>query len=171
MGSPNYSNKLLDTLLEPRVLFKYSILLIHELRTAEGATLHNVLTNTMTTKVATHDHRPHPSLQDAGVKAMISGLVSASAKVLLSSSFNTSGSSECQKHHSKYIDLVAEWRFDMLAKGLQSVGHMFPSLDEETGWGAQWPMYMAGITVVVVLVGVLAARTDVLGRVKRVKLS
>lgn len=161
----------MDTLLEHRINFKYNILLIHELRIAEGTPLRIFETNTFTTKVATHGHRPHPYVQDAGVKAMISGLVSASAKFLLSSSFNTSGSNECQKHHSKYIDLVAEWRFEMLAKGIDSAQHMFPGLEEETEWGAQWPMYMAGLTSVVVLVGVLAASTDVLGRVNRVKLS
>lgn len=113
----------------------------------------------------------HPFVQDAGVKAMISGLVSASATFLLSSSFNTSSSSECQKYRSKYIDLVAEWRFDMLHKDFDSVGQMFPGLEEETEWGAQWPMHVAGLMGVAILVGVLAAKMDLLGRVKRVKLS
>ena len=121
----------------------------------------------------THDCHPHPrlSVQDAGVKAMISGLVSASASFLLSSSFNTSGSNECQKPHSKYIDLVAEWRFDMLDKDFQSVGQIFPSLEEETAWGSPGPMYLAGLMGLVALVGVLVTKTDAIGRVKMMKVS
>lgn len=68
--------------------------------------------------------------QDAGVKAMITGLVSASAGYLLSSSFNASSSNICQKPHSKYIDLVAEWRLGLLGKDPLSMGELFPVFDE-----------------------------------------
>lgn len=102
---------------------------------------------------------------------MISGLVSASASFLLSSSFNTSGSNECQKPHSKYIDLVTEWRFGLLDRDFDSVGQMFPGLEEETEWGSDRLLLMAGLMGVIVLVGVVAAKMDVIGRVKNVKVS
>lgn len=112
---------------------------------------------------------PGPS-QDAGVKAMVTGLVSASARFLLSSSFNGSGSNECQKPHSKYIDLVAELRLDVLGKDPQSVGQMFPSEDEPA---ATTPLVLACFVVfvgAVVVADYLARKTDSDGKGKNVKL-
>lgn len=59
----------------------------------------------------------------------------------------------------------------MLNKDFESVRQMFPSLEEETGWGAHRRMYMAGLMGAFFLVGVLAAKMDALGRVKMIKLS
>ncbi|CAM9657186.1 unnamed protein product [Scytosiphon promiscuus] len=98
--------------------------------------------------------------EDAGVKAMISGMVSASAGFLLSSSFNGSGSDECQKPHSKYIDLVAEWRLQVLGKNLSSIGRMLPGLavaeDEESCTWLFWCV-LAILSVLLALVLALAS--------------
>lgn len=64
----------------------------------------------------------------------MSGLVSASSKLLLSSSFNQTGDAECQKPHSKYIDLIAEWRLDpqLFSFTSSSIVKLFPeALDED----------------------------------------
>lgn len=105
----------------------------------------------------------HPRLlrwQDSGVKAMISGLVSASAGFLLSSSFNGSGSNECQKPHSKYIDLVSEWRLDLLGKYPESIGELFPPLKEEaTEVGMSYVLVLFFLSIVALAV-VLLKRTS-----------
>lgn len=84
---------------------------------------------------------------------MISGMISASAGFLLSSSFNGSGSDECQKPHSKYIDLVAEWRLQVVGKNLSSIGRMLPGLEQAGGGESPAGLFLfVGSIVVVVLV-------------------
>lgn len=123
-----------------------------------------------------HGYSPAPlalCAQDAGVKAMISGIVSASAGFLLSSSFNGSGSSECQKPHSKYIDLVAEWRLDVVGKNRTSIGQMLPTPPAETGRGLRLALFLAGFVAVVVLAGVRRKGADdnnVVGRLRSKKI-
>lgn len=100
---------------------------------------------------------------------MISGMVSASAGFLLSSSFNGSGSSECQKPHSKYIDLVAEWRLDVVGKNRTSIGQMLPAPAEpaETGLGLRLALFLAGFVALVALVGVRGKSSgNVVGRLR-----
>lgn len=65
-------------------------------------------------------------LQDTGVKAIVSGLVSASSRVLLSSSHGASGSNKCQKLNSKYINMIVEWRTDVYRGDEDSVVALFP---------------------------------------------
>lgn len=114
---------------------------------------------------------PHSALpvQDAGVKAMVSGMISASSAFLLASSFNGSGSNECQKPHSKYIDLVAEWRLDVVGKNLSSFGQMLPT-PTERGEGLRLVWYVVGLAAVVMLVGAWAQKADVVGRPQSKKL-
>lgn len=86
------------------------------------------------------------------MKAMISGLVSASAEFLLSSSFNGTGSTECQKPHSKYIDLIAEWRLGLVGKNRTSVGEMLPPpILTDSGGGTRLDVLVAGFVMVVAL--------------------
>lgn len=84
---------------------------------------------------------------------MISGLVSASAEFLLSSSFNGTGSRECQKPHSKYIDLIAEWRLGVVGKNRTSVGEMLPPpVIADSGRGTRLALLLvAGFAAVVAL--------------------
>ncbi len=103
---------------------------------------------------------PLPALaQDAGVKAIISGLVSASAEFLLSSSFNGTGTTECQKPHSKYIDLIAEWRLDVFGKNGTSVGEMLPPriLDDPDS-GPLLTVLVAGLVAVAALARILGKK-------------
>lgn len=106
---------------------------------------------------------------------MISGMVSASAGFLLSSSFNGSGVSECQKPHSKYIDLVAEWRLDVVGKNRTSIGQMLPSPAEPAGagWGWRPALFLAGFVALVALAGArgTSSGTSVVGRLRSKKIS
>lgn len=56
----------------------------------------------------------------------MSGLVSASSRVLLSSSRGASASDECQKLDSKYIHMIAEWRTDLYKADADSIVVLFP---------------------------------------------
>lgn len=118
---------------------------------------------------------PHPRIaesQDAGVKAMISGLVSASAGFLLSSSFNGSGDNQCQKPHSKYIDLIAEWRLELLWRDPQSIGELFPAVDgDENVEGALYGATMVVVFGVLLFGGIamLGTKMDLIERAKGLK--
>lgn len=107
---------------------------------------------------------------------MISGMVSASSSFLLSSSFNGSGSSDCQKPHSKYIDLVVEWRLDVIGKNRTSVGQMLPTPPEvvepaETGRGSRLALFLAGFVAVVALASVRGKSSGgVVGRLRSKKM-
>eukprot|EP00752_Nemacystus_decipiens_P006206 g5599.t1 len=54
-------------------------------------------------------------LEDSGVKALVSGVVAASSRVLLASLKQTNPFHRgvCQKTHSNFIDLVVEWREEL----------------------------------------------------------
>lgn len=110
------------------------------------------------------------SAQDAGVKAMISGMISASADFLLSSSFNGSGSNDCQKPHSKYIDLVAEWRLDVVGKNLTSFGQLLPTPPAEKSGGLGLALLVGGLLAVVVSARAWARKADVVGTPKSMKI-
>ena len=108
---------------------------------------------------------PRSREQDAGVKALISGLVSASAEFLLSSSFNGTGTSECQKPHSKYIDLIAEWRLGVLGKNRTSTGEMLPPILADSDREPRLALFVAGVFVVVALAVVWGKKAhDAIGR-------
>ncbi|CAB1096761.1 unnamed protein product [Ectocarpus sp. CCAP 1310/34] len=103
--------------------------------------------------------------QDAGVKAIVSGLISASADFLLTSSFNGTGSNECQKPHSKYIDLVTDWRLDVVGKDLSSIGQMLPLLSLEEGGEDGTPLALLVLLAgLVALAAVLVWNQRVIGR-------
>ncbi|CAM9651549.1 unnamed protein product [Choristocarpus tenellus] len=73
-------------------------------------------------------------IEDSGIKAMVSGLVSANARVMLASSLAKVMSTEvaldkesaCQKPTSKYITLVQEWRVEVLGRSPETVVRLFP---------------------------------------------
>ena len=75
--------------------------------------------------------------QDSGVRAFVSGLVVASSEVMLGSSLNDPDckrlpeASKCQKPFSGYIELITEWRENVVGKSAGSVVRLFPFEDEE----------------------------------------
>lgn len=79
---------------------------------------------------------PYPA-QDTGVASIVSGLVVASAQVMIGSSLNTPDTTSipeasiCQKPSSNFVHLVAEWRQELLSKPRNSTIRIFPfTLDE-----------------------------------------
>lgn len=78
-------------------------------------------------------NRDHGCLsQDTGIKAIVSGLVMAQAKVLLASSLNEPASKMypeagvCAKPHSGYIQLIADWRTELFRKEPETLWRLFP---------------------------------------------
>lgn len=104
------------------------------------------------------------------MKAMISGMISVSADFLLSSSFNGSGSNECQKPHSKYIDLVAEWRLDVVGKNLTSFGQLFPTPAAEKAEGLGLVWLVGGLVAVVVSARAWARKANAADTSKSMKI-
>ncbi|CAM9450103.1 unnamed protein product [Pylaiella littoralis] len=81
------------------------------------------------------DNRLHDffnRIQDTGIKAIVSGLVMAQARVLLASSLNKPGSKAspeagvCGKPYSGYIQLIANWRTELFRKDPDTVVRLFP---------------------------------------------
>lgn len=70
--------------------------------------------------------------QDTGVKAIVSGLVMAQAKVLLASSLNEPASKAspeagvCAKPYSGYIQFIANWRTELFRKEPETLWRLFP---------------------------------------------
>lgn len=66
------------------------------------------------------------------MKAIVSGLVIAGARVLLASSLNTPSSKTnslacvCQKPFSGYVQLISEWRANIYRKNPDSLVRLFP---------------------------------------------
>ncbi|CAM9544119.1 unnamed protein product, partial [Pylaiella littoralis] len=71
-------------------------------------------------------------IEDTGIKAIVSGLVIAQARVLLASSLNSPSSkgnpeaAVCQKPFSGYIQLITEWRTELFRKDPATVVRLFP---------------------------------------------
>lgn len=84
--------------------------------------------------------RPHYFffLQDSGVRAIVSGLVVASSRVLIASSLNlprTKAIPEacvCQKPYSGYIKLITEWRQHLFRKDPGTVIRLYPFGDDDS---------------------------------------
>jgi len=70
--------------------------------------------------------------QDTGIKAIVSGLVIAQAKMLLASSLNDPATkdspeaAECQKPFSGYIQLIVKWRTGFFRVPADSTVRLFP---------------------------------------------
>lgn len=70
--------------------------------------------------------------QDTGIKAIVSGLVIAQARMLLASSLNNPAMKDspeatvCQKPFSGYIQLIVEWRTTIYRKAPDTVMRLFP---------------------------------------------
>ncbi len=70
--------------------------------------------------------------QDTGIKAIVSGLVIAQARMLLASSLNDPTTkdipeaAECQKPFSGYIQLIVKWRTDFFRRPADSTVRLFP---------------------------------------------
>lgn len=70
------------------------------------------------------------------MKAIVSGLVVASSKVMIASSLNSPETKSipdalsCQKPYSGYIKLITDWRVQLFRKHPDSVVRLFPFDDE-----------------------------------------
>ncbi|CAN0167309.1 unnamed protein product [Pylaiella littoralis] len=77
-------------------------------------------------------HHFFTEIDDAGVRAFVSGLAVASSEVMIGSSLNPPSTKDireanrCQKPYSGYIMLIAGWRADILQKPGDSIIRMFP---------------------------------------------
>lgn len=74
------------------------------------------------------------------MKAFVSGLAVASSKMMFGSSMNDPGYKDieaayrCNKPFSGYIELIREWREELLGKRADSVIKLFPvDIDGEDG--------------------------------------